>query len=132
MLGFSRTEERFLLLLVGSFLIGSGIRFYQRRFAPLPKTARYVPLRSAVDSTRAIVPQAQEERKEARFTEGFVSINQAGIEELSELPGIGPVLARRIVDFRNRNGVFLRIDDLLKVQGIGSKKLEVLRDHITL
>ncbi len=49
----------------------------------------------------------------------FVSINEAGIDELTSLPGIGPVLASRIVDYRISNGEFQRLEDLKKVKGIG-------------
>ncbi len=59
-----------------------------------------------------------------------VDINKATAEELIALPGIGPALADRIIQFRERNGPFERIEDLLKVQGIGEKSLARLRDFI--
>lgn len=59
-----------------------------------------------------------------------VDVNKATAEELIALPGIGPALADRIIEFRERNGPFERIEELLKVQGIGEKSLERLRDLI--
>jgi competence ComEA-like helix-hairpin-helix protein len=47
------------------------------------------------------------------------------------LPGIGEVLAQRIVDYRSANGLFQRIEDLLKVSGIGEAVFENMKDFIT-
>lgn len=59
-----------------------------------------------------------------------VDINRAGPSELERLPGIGPVLAQRIVDYRQRHGPFRTVDDLLAVSGIGPKVLERLRPYV--
>lgn len=59
-----------------------------------------------------------------------VNINTAGIRELSALPGIGEVLARRILDFRDKNGSFSRPEELLNVEGIGVGKLEEILDYV--
>ena len=53
-----------------------------------------------------------------------IDINHAQAYELALLPGVGPVLADRIVADRNRNGEFISIDDLRRVFGIGEKKIE--------
>ena len=50
---------------------------------------------------------------------------------LEALPGIGEVLAQGIVDYRSENGPFKRIEDLLKVSGIGSGTFERIKDYIT-
>ena len=60
-----------------------------------------------------------------------ININTAGVEELTALPGIGPSYARRIVEYREKNGPFKRVEDLLNVQGIGEKTLERIRDKVT-
>ena len=59
-----------------------------------------------------------------------VNINTAGVSELDGLPGIGPVLAQRIVDWRTENGPFRSTEDLLKVEGIGRSTLENLQGCI--
>ena len=56
-----------------------------------------------------------------------LSVNTAGEAELESLPGIGPVLARRIVAHRRSHGPFGRLEDLLRVEGIGPKLLERLK-----
>ena len=60
-----------------------------------------------------------------------LDLNQATVEELDALPGVGPAIARRIVAFREKNGAFKRIEDLMNVRGIGEKTFLRLRDRIT-
>lgn len=61
-----------------------------------------------------------------------IRLNQASAEELERLPGIGPEMARRIVDFRTQNGPFRTLDDLLAVPGIGPATLEEIKPFLTL
>ena len=61
-----------------------------------------------------------------------VNLNTASVEELTALPGIGPSYAKRIVDYREKNGPFKKVEDLLNVQGIGEKTFEKLRDRVTI
>lgn len=63
---------------------------------------------------------------------GRVNINTAGVAELDTLPGIGPALAQRIVDYRTSHGLFVAPEDLKKVSGIGESKFERLKEHISL
>lgn len=62
---------------------------------------------------------------------GPLDLNRATAKELQELPGIGPVLAMRIVSWREAHGPFRRVEDLLAVPGIGPKTLERLRGKVT-
>ena len=64
---------------------------------------------------------------EAGSTDTGININSASAAELEALPGIGPVLAARIVEWRTANGPFTSIDDLGHVGGIGNSVLEELR-----
>lgn len=60
-----------------------------------------------------------------------VDLNQIRGNELTLIPGIGPVLAKRIVDYRGHKGGFTRFDELLNVSGIGAKKLQTLRRYLS-
>jgi competence protein ComEA len=63
--------------------------------------------------------------------EGKIDINRAEAVELEALPGIGPELAQRIIEYREKQGPFQRIEDLMNVRGIGEKNFLKIRDRIT-
>ncbi len=60
-----------------------------------------------------------------------VDLNQADLTELQTLPGIGSTTAKRIVEYREENGRFERIEEIMNVWGIGEKKFERFKDLIT-
>ncbi|OGO46110.1 MAG: hypothetical protein A2Z30_04930 [Chloroflexi bacterium RBG_16_64_43] len=86
------------------------------RFRP---TAVLTPLPGALPAATAPAPNHR------------VNLNSAGLAELDSLPGIGPTLAQRIIDERQRHGPFARVEDLLRVSGIGPALLEKIRDLVT-
>lgn len=61
----------------------------------------------------------------------LVNLNAATLEELQSLPGVGPVTAQSILTWREENGRFTSVDDLLQVSGIGEKTLATLRDLVS-
>lgn len=63
--------------------------------------------------------------------DGRVDLNSADLAALDTLPRVGPAIAQRIIDWRESNGAFTSVDDLLSVPGIGEKMLESLRDLVT-
>ncbi|MFH1767604.1 MAG: ComEA family DNA-binding protein [Candidatus Omnitrophota bacterium] len=60
-----------------------------------------------------------------------LNINKASLEELKKLPLVGEKTAERIVSYRREKGLFTSLEDLKKVNGIGDKKLSVIKEHIT-
>ena len=60
-----------------------------------------------------------------------VNINTASASELETLPRVGPKVAQRIIDFRTKNGNFKKVEEIMKVQGIGEKVYENIKDLIT-
>jgi competence protein ComEA len=63
---------------------------------------------------------------------GMVNLNAAGLGELDTLPGVGPVTAQKILDWRASHGAFSSVDELLEVDGIGEKTLADIAPHVTL
>jgi len=61
-----------------------------------------------------------------------ININTAAYEELQKLAGVGPVIARRIIDYREANGPFQKIEDIKMVSGIGNATFEKMKDEITI
>jgi competence protein ComEA len=62
---------------------------------------------------------------------GLVNLNTASLEQLETLPGVGPVLAQRIVDYRDQHGGFRSVDELRQVDGIGDAKFNQLKSRVT-
>jgi competence protein ComEA len=94
--------------------------------------------REAMDGQKIYVPSIEE--AEAGIFEGpagedsgyslTININTASRDRLESLPGIGPVTAEKIIQYRSTNGPFARKEDLLDVSGIGPKKFEDIKDLI--
>jgi len=89
------------------------------------------------DGTQILVPrEGQEGVAPAPVTGGavaggLVNVNSAIATELEELPGIGEVIAQRIIDYRTENGPFATVDELLDVSGIGDAILESISELVT-
>jgi len=64
--------------------------------------------------------------------EDKVNLNSASVSQLDNLPGIGPATAQKIIDYRQNNGFFSKIEELMKVPGIGEKTFEKLKEKITI
>jgi competence protein ComEA len=62
--------------------------------------------------------------------EAQVNVNTATVAELERLPGVGPALAARIVEHREKNGAFKQAEDLMLVKGIGEKSFERLQPYV--
>lgn len=123
---FTPQEIRALVFLLTALLIGSGITLYQRshpQFAPELIVEKNLPSvnfeRRKTDS-----PNVEPEKRK-------VNINVASSAELELLPGLGPVLSQRIVEYRKTKGPFQKVEDLKQVPGIGSKKFDQIKDLVT-
>jgi competence protein ComEA len=61
-----------------------------------------------------------------------VNLNTATLEQLQTLPGVGPAIAKSIVEYRTKVGKFSKIEDILNVKGIGEKKYQRMKDRLTI
>ncbi|RDI44033.1 competence protein ComEA [Falsibacillus pallidus] len=85
----------------------------------------YVPLKGEVKKEDIGVPGSG-------HSNGRISLNKATIEELQQLPGIGPGKAKLIIEYRQESGMFKKLEDLKNVSGIGDKTYEKIADLISL
>ena len=122
-LAFTKTEQGVVLFLVGAFMLGSGLQL----------------LRIDGDDAALVDPASTDslfsERSSADAGGSMtspVNVNSASKAELVALPGIGDVIAERIIMTREEKGPFGSPEDLLSVKGITKKKLEHLKPFITL
>ncbi len=97
----------------------------------LPKKGE-APLKTARKRTvtAAVSPNTEKSVKSENVLKGPYDLNNASQQELENVPGIGPALAIRIIQFRGTQGRFINYEDLLKVPGIGAAKLEQFRAHL--
>ncbi|MFM8551360.1 MAG: ComEA family DNA-binding protein [Nitrospiraceae bacterium] len=96
---------------------------------PLPRPAPASPS-PASTGTVPTGGAGQQDNGQAKIR-AKLDVNRATAADLEQLPGIGPVLAQRIVEWRRQHGSFARVDDLNDVKGIGEKKLRELRPWVT-
>lgn len=91
--------------------------------------------RKVVDGEQIYLGEKKSEKQargEGKSFTGTVFVNRASVSQFDSLSGIGPVLARRIVDYRSANGPFVDIADLQKVPGIGEKIFERIKSRLSL
>ena len=88
-----------------------------------------VPERLAVNTSEN---EAQSKAGPAGNSSKLININIADAKELDGLPGVGPAMAQRIIEYRTTSGPFQAIEDLKKVHGMGAAKFEKLKDKVSL
>lgn len=121
------------MILIGTFVLGSAIRWIQACYTPLPEPviqAQWVP---SVEPDSDQRPEKMEApAKEISKKSDIIEINSATHEDLTSIPGIGPVLADRIIQYRENQGRFRSIEDLKNIKGIGQKKFDNLKKHFVI
>ena len=110
------------------FLCTAGL-FAYRNWNRAPIAVNSV--RPTVVAATAAPTEPETATTEETLPDGPLDLNTATLEQLDALPGIGPVIAQRILDYRAAHGPFTSITDLLQVNGIGEKRLEAIWDLVT-
>ena len=110
-------QERGLILLIGLAVLASGVLVLSD--LPMPRRSS-PPEVIRLDDVLVLLP---------RFVESApIDINRATLDDLITLPGIGPALAQRIIDYRSEHGPFRSVEELERVSGIGPQTVSGLID----
>lgn len=110
-------QERGLILLIGLAVLASGFLIFTN--LPQPVQAS-LPSVVRLEDVLILLPQFVESEP--------ININRASLDELMVLPGIGPALAQRIIDYRSKHGPFQSIEGLERVSGIGPQTVQDIID----
>ena len=118
----TKSEKYIILFLIAGAVLGIGYSYYKEFYPPLK-----------IDHKRDAFRPRPIQRKDldsALKEAKTVNINTASPEELMRLKGVGPVMAGRIIEYRNNKGLFSSKEDLKEVPGMGDKKFDAIRDYI--
>jgi competence protein ComEA len=90
--------------------------------------------RVVIDGEQIYLPALHEGMRSSDrvSSSGKININRAGTAQFDSLPGIGPVIASRIVQYRKTNGPFASLEDMKKVEGVGEKLFSRIKDRLSL
>jgi competence ComEA-like helix-hairpin-helix protein len=113
MFNFEKREKLIILFLLTLLAIGLSIGLYQKFLPPI-----------------AVKTDAFTADSDLPWPAKKVNINEAALEDLDGLKGIGPALAGRILEYRSKNGNFRSIEELMKVKGIGRKLFDRIKDKV--
>lgn len=80
---------------------------------------------------KGLISESYDVNQIQKDSSGKININKADETQLQEIPGVGPVTAERIIQYRKETGRFSSIEDIKNVSGIGEKTFEKIREHIT-
>ena len=153
-LGFTRSESLVVLFLAGSLLLGGAMKItgvltqgeterfdYTKSDEEFATKSAFANVRDSTDLQTGLHDSSKAKRAAqskpwtpSKFKappETRINLNTASKQELMRLPGVGEVMAERILLYREENGTFGTIEELQEVKGIGKKKFERLAPYLT-
>ena len=120
-------QERKVLLFVGVLILTGSFLKFSRAVSSNSNSS------SDRNSVNSSLIQKQEEvavlKREGGIT--LIDVNKASREELKSIPGIGEVIAGRVIEYRAKQGLFKRVEDLKKIKGISDKKIEIIKKYLS-
>lgn len=125
MFQFNRNEQIVLLMLSAALIVGIIVSYIDR--SDTDAIQEFDVIKNAVPVPP--IEDAQPDIKPEEIT--IIDLNTATVKDFQKLPGIGPQIAQRIVDYRTQEGPFKNVEELTKVRGIGAKTFERLHPQIT-
>jgi len=134
---FTTKERKVILFLSVLFLLGNGIRLYRRIAAPDDDTILDLGSLEPADSAEGakLLQSSIELKRQHEIVEEVsfpIDINRADRHQLEALPGIGTVLAGRIMTYRDSHGPFRSLEELTDVKGIGTNRLKELEPFLAI
>jgi len=120
-----------LVFLIAVLLAGAGVSaWHHHQVQKNLRTAQTAIVEDSIAKARSAVSDSQSAVHRSQSS-ALMDLNTASASEFDLLPGIGPAFAQRIIEYRTRHNGFKAIDELLQVPGIGPKKLEAIKDRVT-
>lgn len=120
MFNLEKSEKIIILCLILALVVGLGVRWYGKT---------HLGVNIHVESFNNNVQNMDEAYLRERSK---ININEAGVEDLMALKGVGKVLAQRIVDYRSSKGRLYSIEELRSVKGIGAKLFDKIKDRVSI
>lgn len=112
----TKQERTVIYFLIAMLILGLAVKFYRSK-------ADRIDLKIESQGHNLDIQNVVREKQ-------IVKINTASVKDFTRLPGIGPELAKRIVEYRNQNASFSCVEDIKKVKGIGPKKYDAIKDYL--
>jgi comEA protein len=148
---FTKLESRAIILIIIAILVGTTIKIIKNQVTSnsfdfesfdkefIYKTSIYQnfsnqsPVDTLINSEtteETNIKKQEKGKKEQNLKEKSININTATKDELVKLPGVGPSTAEKIIEYREKINGFKKIEDIMKVKGIGQKKFEKMKPYI--
>ena len=132
-------ENRIYIWLIVVLLFAAAFRYFrysqikdESEAFLLQKDSLFYQLKAKSDSVFASLDSANTSHPNETVSIVKVNINRADLEQLTVIPGIGSKMAQRIIDYRIQHGPFKRVEDLIRIKGIGEKKLAKMRQWVVI
>jgi comEA protein len=120
-------EKTILYFLCFTFLIGVAVKLIKQHNQE--KNLQDIIVKNNISDS--VMPIPGNDDINSNDSDSLININTASNSELEALPGIGPALAQRIINYRQKTSGFKNKEEILKVSGIGPKKFAAIEDKIT-